>query len=60
MSTLVLEDEEVDSVRRVVLCGTVVVDREDREEEDAVVECSDGRRFPVVKETLGACSGFFR
>ena len=59
MSTLVLEGEEVDSVR-VVLCGTVVVDRGEREEEDAVVECSDGRRFPVVKETLSACSGFFR
>ena len=59
MSTLVLEGEEVDSVR-VVLCGTVVVDRGEREEEDAVVECTDGRRFPVVKETLSACSGFFR
>ena len=58
MSTLVLEGE-VDSVR-VVLCGTVLVDREDREEEDAVVECTDGRRFLVVKETLSACSGFFR
>ena len=58
MSTLVLEGE-VDSVR-VVLCGTVVVDRGDREEEDAVIECSDGRRFSVVKATLSACSGFFR
>ena len=58
MSTLVLEGE-VDSVR-VVLCGTVVVDREGREEEDAVIECSDGRRFSVVKATLSACSGFFR
>ena len=55
MSTLVLEGE-VDSVR-VVLCGTVLVDRE---EEDAVIECSDGRRFSVVKATLSACSGFFR
>ena len=43
MSTLVLEGE-LDSVR-VVLCGTVLVDKEDRDEEDAVVECSDGRRF---------------
>ena len=57
MSTLVLEGEEVNSVR-VVLCGTVVVDR--GEEEDAVIECSDGRRFSVVKATLSACSGFFR
>ena len=56
MSTLVLEGE-VDSVR-VVLCGTVLVDR--GEEEDAVIECSDGRRFSVVKATLSACSGFFR
>ena len=30
------------------------------EEEDAVIECSDGRRFSVVKATLSACSGFFR
>ena len=47
MSTLVLEGE-LDAVR-VVLCGTVLVDREDREEEeDAVVECSDGRRFYLI------------
>ena len=59
MSTLVLECEKVDSVR-VVLCGTVMVDREGEREEDAVVECTDGRRFSVVKETLGASSGFFR
>ena len=46
MSTLVLEGE-LDAVR-VVLCGTVLVDRGDREEEDAVVECSDGRRFYLI------------
>ena len=46
MSTLVLEGE-LDTVR-VVLCGTVLVDRGDREEEDAVVECSDGRRFYLI------------
>ena len=46
MSTLVLEGE-LDAVR-VVLCGTVLVDRGDREEEDAVVECSDGRRCYLI------------
>ena len=44
MSTTLVLEGQLDSVR-VVLCGTVLVDRGDREEEDAVVECSDGRRF---------------
>ena len=57
-STLVLECD-LDNVR-VVLSGLVVLDKEDKEEEDAVIECSDGRRFPVVKAALTACSGFFR
>ena len=48
MSTTLVLEGELDSVR-VVLCGTVLVDRGDREEEDAVVECSDGRRFSLKK-----------
>ena len=37
-----------------------VVVVEPRETEDAVLECLDSRRFPVVRRHLAANSGFFK
>ena len=54
----VVIDENV--VPGLKICFNPVIIEETKDTEDAILECIDGRRFPVVRHDLSISSGFFK